>query len=47
MGRHFDAVRIATMTTMKRIISQVKPAMPLSKLVCARYPESFSAIEPK
>ncbi len=38
---------MATITTMKRTINHVNPAMPRSKLVCTRSPESFSEIEPK
>ena len=36
-----------TMTTMKRIMSQVKALTPLSKLVSTRWLESFSEMEPK
>jgi hypothetical protein len=35
-----------TMTTMKRIISQVKALIPLSKLVCAA-PLSLAEMDPK
>ncbi len=38
---------IETITTMKRIISQVKSRTPLSKLVASRLESIFSASEPK
>ena len=37
----------ATMTTMKRIMSQVKPEIPLSKLVFERWPASLRVMAPK
>ncbi len=37
----------ATITTMKRIMSQVNPAIPLSKLVFERWPASLRVMAPK